>query len=145
MSVSREERGSTIVEFALVVSLLMLLFFGIVQYGYQFWALQTASATAREAARRLIVGTDEGCTVDIAKEKASGPHVGPGDIEVVIRYHHQDGSAASGVRGDLVTVTVRLQSLDVGLVPVPHDGLVEESATNRVENIPEDPLDCLSL
>lgn len=139
-----EEQGSVIVEFALIVPLLFALFFGTIQYGYQFWALQTASANAREVARRLIVGTEVQCTIAEAVDRASGPAVGTDPVQVTYRYHHQDGSLATQARGVLVTVTVRFQSLDIGLLPLPDDGIIEQSATNRVENVPEDPLDCVS-
>ncbi len=36
----------------------------ILQYGYQYWSLETAAATAREAARALAVGTDPACVTD---------------------------------------------------------------------------------
>ncbi len=132
-----------IVEFALLVPLLLFLFLGIIQYGYQFWALETASATAREAARRLIVGTDVGCTLAEAAEHAAGPAIGKDPVQVTYLYHQQNGLPTPPQRGALVTVTVRFQSLNAGLLPLPAGGVIEESATNRVENIPFDPLDCV--
>lgn len=52
-----DERGAAALEFGLVVPVVLMLIFGIIQYGFMYWSLQTASATAREAARSLIVGT----------------------------------------------------------------------------------------
>lgn len=136
-----QQRGSVVVEFALVVPLVLLVLVGVIQYGYQYWAMQTASATAREAARRLVVGTDPVCTVAEAQDRAAGPAVGSQAPTVTYRY---DNAGNVPQRGSLVTVTVTLQSLDIGLVPVPGDGLVTETATNRVENVPIDPLLCSS-
>ena len=135
----RGQRGSVIVEFALVVPLVLLVLVGVIQYGYQYWAMQTASATAREAARRLVVGTDPVCTLAEARDRASGPAVGSQLPTVTYAY---DNAGNVPQRGSLVTVTVTLQSLDIGLVPVPGDGLVTETATNRVENVPIDPVLC---
>ena len=42
----------------------------------------------------------------------------------------------------MVTVTIRVESLDMGILPVPDGGVVEQSATSRVENVPSDPLPC---
>lgn len=127
------------VEFALVVPLVIFLIVGVIQYGYHYWAMQTASASAREAARRLVVGTDPGCTIAEARDKASGPAVGSGVPTVTYAY---DNASNTAVRGSLVTVTVTIQSLDIGLVPLPSGGVVTQSATNRVENVPIDPLLC---
>lgn len=133
------ERGSVVVEFALVVPIVLLMIVGIIQYGYHYWAMQTASAAAREAARRLVVGTDPACTVAEAVDKASGPAVGSTAPTVTYAY---DNATNTAVRGTLVTVTVQVQSLDIGLLPLPSGGVVRETATNRVENVPVDPLLC---
>lgn len=135
----RDERGSTLVEFALVLPVVLLLLLGIVQYSYQFWALETASATAREAARRLVVGTDPTCTVVQAQEHLRAPSVGGGTPTVTYAF---DSGQTRGIRGDVVTVTVTFQSLDIGLLPVPNGGVITETAVNRVENVPEDVLPC---
>ena len=136
----RTERGSTVVEFALVFPMIVLLVLGIIQYAYQYWALETAAATAREAARRLIVGTDPTCTVQVASQHADFPNVGstPPSVTYVV-----DNSTNTLERGALVTVTVRLQSLDIGILPVPDGGRIVQSATNRVENVPAEALDCV--
>ena len=135
----RDDRGSTIVEFALVAPVVLILLLAIVQYGYHFWALETASATAREAARRLVVGTDPVCTVAQARQHAEAPGVGSTSPSVTYAF---DSGEPRGVRGDLVTVTVSFQSLDIGLLPLPGGGVVTETASNRVENVPEDALPC---
>ena len=135
----RDDRGSTVVEFALVMPIVLTLLMAIVQYGYHYWALETAAATAREAARRLVVGTDPACTVDLARDHAAAPGVGSTAPTVTYAF---DSGLARGQRGDLVTVTVSFQSLDIGLLPLPGGGVVTETASNRVENVPEDPLPC---
>lgn len=135
----RDDRGSTLVEFALVFPLVLFVALAIVQYSYHYWALETASATAREAARRLIVGTDPTCTLAAARAHAQGPQVGMQSPVVTYQY---DSPGNVAVRGALVTVTVRIQSLDTGLLPLPNNGAVVQTATNRVENVPIDPLDC---
>ena len=134
----RDERGSTLVEFALVVPVLLVVMLGILQYGYHFWALETASATAREAARRLAVGTAWDCTRAEAVDRLSGPAVSAVPSPT---YGYASGASTPTV-GDVVTVTVTFQSLFVGLLPVPGGGWVSETASSRVENVPDTPLDC---
>lgn len=141
----REEAGSAALEFGLVIPMVLLGILGIIQYGYHFWSLETAAATAREAARRLIVGTDWTCTQAEAVQHASGPVVGGAPPVVTRQYHTDSGSPlAAPVVGSLVTVTVSFQSLDMNLpfLPVPHGGTVTQTGTGRVEQVPPQRLAC---
>ncbi len=141
----RTEGGAAALEFALVAPVILLFIFGIIQYGYLFWSLETASATAREAARQLIVGTDQQCVKDQAAGQAAQPAVGATPPQVAVAYTDPDGAAsASPVVGGLVTVTVSFESLDLHLplLPVPDGGTVSGDGSARVENIPAVPLAC---
>lgn len=53
-----EERGSSAVEFAVVLPLLLILVFGIIEFGLAFYRAQNFQAAAREGARMLSVGVD---------------------------------------------------------------------------------------
>lgn len=132
------ERGSTLVEFALVVPLLLALMIGILQYGYHYWALETASATAREAARRLAVGTAWDCTKAEARAQLDLPAVSTVPDPT---YRYTSGSSTPTV-GDTVVVTVTLQSLHIGFVPLPGSGLITQSARARVEWVPTAAQSC---
>lgn len=139
----RGERGAAALEFGLVFPLVVAVIFWIIQYGYHFWSLQTAAATARETARLLIVGSDWGCARAYGEGFAAGPAVGPVPPTVTRTYHAEDGDPQTGPRiGSLVTVTVTFQSLDIGLFPLPDDGVVTETATARIENVPPQRLAC---
>lgn len=134
----RGERGSTLVEFALVVPVLFAMMIGILQYGYHFWALQTAAGTAREAARHLAVGTEWACTRTQAKAQLAFPAVSTVPDPT---YRFVSGASTPTV-GDTVVVTVTLQSLHIGFLPVPDDGLITETARARVESVPTTPSSC---
>lgn len=129
----RDESGSVAVEFALVLPIMLLILFGIMQYGYHYWALETASATAREAARRAAVGTDWTCTA--AEARAAAEMAATGTVTVT-------RSPSPLTQGGLVTVTVSFPSLDIGIVPIPHNGVVTQTATARVESLPATALSC---
>lgn len=130
-------------EFGLVFPLVMLMIFGIIQYGYLFWSLQTASATARETARLLIVGSDWTCAKTYGESFADGPAVGTAPVVVDRAYHAVDGTAQSAPAvGSMVTVTVTFQSLDLAILPVPDAGMVTQRATARIENVPPRRLKC---
>ena len=48
--------GAAAVEFALIVGLLVILLFGILQFGVAFWQMQSLRASVREGARVAAVG-----------------------------------------------------------------------------------------
>ena len=54
----RGEDGAAAVEFALIVGLLAMLFFGLIEYGLAFWQVQSLRAATREGARVAAVGGD---------------------------------------------------------------------------------------
>ncbi len=139
------ETGSAALEFGLVAPVIFLLIFGIIQYGYMFWALQTSAATAREAARSLIVGTQQDCTLAHAVDMAAGPAVGAGTPTATATYHDPSGTVVAGpVQGGLVEVAVSFDTLDMHLpfLPLPDGGHVTQTAEARVENVPPVPLAC---
>lgn len=141
----RGEAGAAALEFGLIFPVVLLAILGIIQYGYHFWSLETAAASAREAARRLIVGTDWGCTQAAAVQSASGPGVAGTAPTVTRRYHTQGGvTEPAPVVGDLVTVTVSFQSLDMQLpfLPVPNNGVVTQTGVGRIEAVPPQRLAC---
>jgi Flp pilus assembly protein TadG len=56
LSARRDESGAAAVEFALISLPLVLLVFGIIQFGWFFFQSNAASSSAREVARQLVVG-----------------------------------------------------------------------------------------
>ena len=55
----RGEDGAAAVEFALLLPLLVLLLFGIIEFGFAFSTRIQATNAAREAARQAVVGIDD--------------------------------------------------------------------------------------
>lgn len=132
----RHEAGASVVEFALVFPVVIAVMFGIIQYGYHFWALETGAASAREAARRLAVGADWACTRTEAIERLGQPAVGSTPPAVARAY---STGGTTPVVGSTVTVTVSFQSLDLGFLPLPGSGVIVESGHARVENLARVP------
>lgn len=55
-SLTRDERGASAVEFAMVLPFLIMLLLGIIQYGSLFVLQREMHDTARETARGMIIG-----------------------------------------------------------------------------------------
>ena len=54
----RDQEGAAAVEFALLLPLLVLLLFGMIEFGLAFNTRIQATNAAREAARRAVIGID---------------------------------------------------------------------------------------
>lgn len=52
----QKDRGAAAVEFALILPILVLLVFGIIQYGYFFFQSTAVEAATRDASRRASIG-----------------------------------------------------------------------------------------
>lgn len=76
----RSERGSALVEFALVVPVLVMLVFGIVEFGRGYNAKITVTHAAREGARVLALTADAAAAQDAAKDAATS--LNPDDLTV---------------------------------------------------------------
>lgn len=140
--VPRAESGAVAVEFALVLPVLLLLVFGIVQYGFYFWSMQGGSAAVRDAARRGAVGDLTSCgefrSYVMTQVGAVADEIDAGDITRT--YATASGASVSSADlqpGDVVTVTVEFQSFDFGLpfVPFIDDARVTQVADARVDYV----------
>ncbi len=141
----RADGGAAAVEFALVSVLLFTLVFGIIQYGFYFWAAQVGTSAVRDAARYSAVG---------AKTCGNGTT----DNELVATVRNQLGAAAVGdtpasvaraydappTTGGNVTITVTFQALNIGLpfVPLPNGGRVTTTADARIESVTAKSVNC---
>jgi Flp pilus assembly protein TadG len=109
----RRENGQDVVEFALILPLLLLLIFGIVEFGIVMFSYNTISNAAREGARVSVIS---GATTDeiVAAVQALAPGLGltaanitlsavesSTKVEVAYDYHIITGPIAQAV-GDPV-------------------------------------------
>ena len=121
---SGDERGAAAVEFAIVVSLLFMLVFGIIAFGLFFSRYQVYQGAAREAARLAAVRASQADIKDRAYDAASpydGEMPSPSAISILVG---EPGSAAGdppcsdATRGDRVTVSwVQPFNIVLPLVP----------------------------
>ena len=55
LPLAKSERGAALVELAVVLMLLVVLTFGVMEYGWMFYQMQQVTAAAREGARDAVV------------------------------------------------------------------------------------------
>jgi hypothetical protein len=125
------EGGAAAVEMALVMPLLLLLVFGIIEFGFIFNRYITLTHAAREGVRQLALGTDSGAAVAGA-EGAAGPNADGRFGSDAIRCT----ASSSGRLGD-ETVAMRCNSTYrlrlLSLLPLPSSVPLSSEARMRKE------------
>ncbi|MGD0766358.1 MAG: TadE/TadG family type IV pilus assembly protein [Dehalococcoidia bacterium] len=108
----QSQRGATIVEFALIATVFLLLVFGVIDFGRLFQSWVTIQYAAREGARYAITGRTDcavagddrvACIVNQAKAATTGLYGAPGNITVKIRswsYPNYANPAQEGSPGN---------------------------------------------
>lgn len=88
---STVEKGAVLVEFILVVPILVMLVFGIINFGIVFGQVLSLNNSARDAARFAVVrqidnSPGRSCedTLDRARAAATGPGLAPNQIGVTV-------------------------------------------------------------
>ena len=98
----RKEEGAAAVEFAMVAGLLFMLIFGMIEYGFAFFEMQTLRGATREGARVAAVG---GTSSDIQTRMVNSS---AGALSSPVSFTVTPGDGCdSGGAGD-ESVTVRL-------------------------------------
>jgi hypothetical protein len=95
---NQSEQGVSMVEFAIVITLLFLLVFGIIQFGFAFNRDQGLHAAAREGARVAAVGGTQDEAADRVREAQS--LFNENDVKIKIDYSTDDGGSYPG--GNLI-------------------------------------------
>ena len=134
----RLDSGAAAVEFALVSVLLLTLTFGIIQYGFYFWASQVGSSAVRDSARYSAVGTKDCAGLrSMVTSQMGGAATG---ATTTTRSY----SPTPAVTGGTVSVTVSYEALNIRFpfVPVPNDGKIIQSAQARVERATSTSVNC---
>ena len=102
----RREDGAAAVEFAIIVSLLVMLVFGMMQYGLAFFQTQNLRSAIREGARVAAVRGDA-ATVKQHIADASAGSLTTGNFT----YTQTPAICSASTVGDPVTITIAMASL----------------------------------
>ena len=155
----RSDRGASAVEFALVVPLLLLIVFGLINFGFLFSQQLTINQVVREGARRGVVyGDDTTRTchgiLDGVQKGVSGLGISQTDVAVKIstdgfasssgcgtNWNKSNlstntpclGSFTGGVSGSLVVEAQYVSTIPISFPPFPTSMTLGSKAVFRCE------------
>jgi Flp pilus assembly protein TadG len=135
----RDQDGAAAVEFALIVTPLIVLCFGMIQYGMYFYSAQVGSNTASAAARQLSVGNCQNAIslATFVNNQLGAAKTAPASVTAT--YENPDGTAASASTvkpGGTVTLAISFDTLHMHFpfVPFLSDPQIDRTVQARVED-----------
>ena len=125
----KAQEGQTLVEFALVVPLLLLIVFGIIQFGVAFNDYLSLTDGVRAGARKAAVSRHENDPIEATKAavRRSASDLDPSEDKLRIQV------SSSWRHGEDVVVTASYPFEISLLGKVVHSGRLESKTTERVE------------
>jgi Flp pilus assembly protein TadG len=100
----RDERGATVVEFAFIVPLLIMLVLGIAEFGHAFQVSGTLSAAAREGVRVMALQNDS--VAARAAARAAAPTLKPALTDAQIKIPVPCPPPGTGTGTERVQLTI---------------------------------------
>lgn len=132
-------------EFALILIPILIVLFGLIQYGLYFYSAQTGSGTANTAVRQIAVGN---CQTQADLEAYVDDLLGAAATSaatVVRTYTNPDGTTPADPQpanvgiGGTVTLTISFDTLNMNFpfVPFLNNAVVTREVQARVEDTTE--------
>ncbi|GAB6897888.1 TadE/TadG family type IV pilus assembly protein [Kineosporia succinea] len=135
----KAERGAVAVEFALVLPLLMLFLFGVIQYGYGLFQLQSFSAALNEASRRASTGVADCPGFEgLVQQTVSANGLSPDDVAGArLEWLTQNNSVTTVPERVLgqVRITATYKPFDIGIPLIPFPDTITRSSTSTVQSV----------
>ena len=122
----RNNRGAALVEMALILPLLLLIVFGIFEFGRAMFIVNTLNNAAREGARRASVSPAPINVEAFVSESISFAHPG---LNVSISNNNPTPGSGTAIT---VTATLPFQPV-TAIVPFPENFTLSGQATMRYE------------
>jgi Flp pilus assembly protein TadG len=114
---ARDERGTSLVEFALILPVLVLFIFGIIDFGWAFSQQLSLKHAAREGVRAAVVNNGAAALTNaqlkaLIVSRSNGVDLAPADSHIYLSRTDSNGDGRADA-GDLarVEVCVPLQSV----------------------------------
>lgn len=132
----REEGGAAAVEFALVLIPFLIVVFGLIQYGFYFFAAQAGSSAANSALRQLAVGNcqDSAKLASYVNSRIQGS--AEGNATITATYYDTTGTQVTNAPvaqnvpvGGTVKLSIVFKPINLKLPLVP---FINNAEVNRV-------------
>jgi hypothetical protein len=135
----RAENGAVALEFALILPVLLLFLFGVIQYGYGLFQLQSFSAALNEASRTASTGITD-CTAfdDLLGSAVSDTGLSPDDVEgAKLQWLGADRAVTQTPERILgqVRITATYKPFDIGIPLVPFPSSITRSSTTTIQSV----------
>ena len=114
--ISRDNRATAALEFALVMPVFLLLLLGAIEYGRMIWTWQALQAAAGVTARCVAIGSNA-CPAADSYAKAVAQAFGIGSPTVLPSQTTTACSGQTGVNMEQVTLTLAFSSPAAKLLP----------------------------
>ena len=125
-------------EFALVVTPLLILCLGMIQYGLYFYSAQVGSNTANATTRQLSVGNCQNSTALATYVNGQLGKASTSPASISATYTNPDGSGASAStvkNGGTVTLTITFNTFNMNFPLVPFtSSQITRTVQARVED-----------
>jgi TadE-like protein len=133
---STGDTGAVAVEFALLLPLLMLFLFGIIQYGYGLFQLQTFNSTVSDSARSLATGITSCPAFNQTLDSvASGNGLDPAALsDIHVDWVNSDGSPLPQRLG-YAKLTVSYAPFNIGLPFIPFPDEITRTRLVSIQDI----------
>jgi hypothetical protein len=126
------------VEFALLLPLLMLFLFGIIQYGYGLFQLQTFNSTLTESTEQASKGIVDCAWLDDGMQAtAHSDGLDPSELsKPIVQWLDPDGNVVNRPQlNGLVRVTATYKPFKIGLPFIPFPDSFTKSRTVLVQDL----------
>jgi Flp pilus assembly protein TadG len=112
-------RGGAVLETACVMPFLVLLTFGLIEYGHFFYLKHVLTGAAREGARAAIIASSDSDSVSATVETAmTAAGLTVGNYTVALEINGATATLETAEKGDLITVKIESEWEDIGLRPM---------------------------
>jgi Flp pilus assembly protein TadG len=136
LNIKRNEQGQAMVEFAMILPILLILVFGIIQFGILFNNYLTLTDAVRVGARQAAVSRtlpDPVGTAEARVRSAAATSLTDADLDVTVTPYDPLSGQATFVQGGDVTVTATYPYSINLLGFVVKSGRLTSQTTERVE------------
>ena len=133
-----DDRGAVAVEFALLLPLLMMFLFGVIQYGYGLYQVQSLTSVVGDATQEAATGIDD-CdrfTTGLTRSLGGGGLDRDGLRRIEVNWLTADGQPSSTPsRLGQVKVTLTYRPFKLGIPFLPFPDLITRSQTAAVQDV----------